>query len=86
MKNSTGILLKAQLLNQSGLNTLKYDKDKKKKNRVVIVIGAMTMIVIMLAVYSFGMGYGFGKIGLASIIPAYAFTITSLFIIFFTKT
>ena len=84
MKNSTGILLKAQLLNQSGLNTLKYDKDKKKKNRVVIVIGAMTMIVIMLAVYSFGMGYGFGKIGLASIIPAYAFTITSLFIIFFT--
>lgn len=84
MKNSTWILLKAQLLNQSGLNILKYDKDKKKKNGVVIVTGAITMIMIILAVYSFGMGYGFGKIGLAMIIPGYAFTITSLLIIFFT--
>lgn len=84
MKNSTSILLKAQLMNQSGVNALRYEKDKKKKNRAVIFIISMTIIVVMLALYSFGMGYGLGKIGLARIIPGYAFTISSLLIIIFT--
>lgn len=84
MKNSISILLKAQFMNQSGLNTLRYEKDKKKKNTAVIFIILMTIIVVILALYSFGMGYGLGQIGLASIIPGYAFTISSLIIMLFT--
>ena len=84
MNNSTWILLKAQLLNQSGVNTFRYEKDKKKKNRVVMFAFAMTITVLMLGVYCFAMAYGLGSIGLASIIPGYAFTITSLIVMFFT--
>lgn len=84
MKNSILILLKAQFLNQSGVNTLRYEKDKKKKNRAVIFIISMTIIVLMIAIYSFGMGYGLGSIGLARIIPGYAFTITSFLVMLFT--
>ncbi len=84
MKNSILILLKTQFLSQSGINTLRYETDKKKKNRAVILAVIMTMLVIMLGVYCFGIGYGLGSIGLASIIPAYAFTITSLLVMFFT--
>jgi ABC-2 type transport system permease protein len=84
MKNSTLILLKAQFLNQSGVNTLRYENDKKKKNRIIIFGVSMTIIVIMLTIYSFGIAYGLGSIGLGFIIPEYAFTITSLLVMFFT--
>lgn len=84
MKNSTGILLKAQFLNQSVVNTLRYEKDKKKKNRVIMMLVITTILVIMLGIYCFGIGYGLGSIGLAGIIPSYAFTITSLIVLFFT--
>lgn len=84
MKNSTFILLKAQFLNQSGINVLRYEKDKKKKNRVIIFCVSMAIIAIMLLIYCFGIAYGLGKIGLGFIIPSYAFTITSLLIMFFT--
>jgi ABC-2 type transport system permease protein len=84
MKNNTLILLKAQFLNQSGVNTFRDEKDKKKKTRAVIFSAVMTMVVLMLGGYCFGIGYGLGSIGLSSIIPAYAFTITSLLVIFFT--
>jgi len=84
MKNSIFILLKTQFLNQSGVNTFRYETDKKKKNRVVIFVLVMTMVVLILSMYCFGMGYGMGSIGLAKIIPAYAFTLTSLLVIFFT--
>ncbi|MBU3142829.1 hypothetical protein [Clostridium sp. CF012] len=84
MKNSILILLKAQFLNQSGVNTFLYEKDKKKKTRVVMFTISMTLVVIMLALYCFGMGYGLGSIRLTAIIPYYAFTITSLLIMFFT--
>lgn len=84
MNNNTWILLKAQLLNQLGVNTFRYEKDKKKKNRVVIFTLAMTITVFMMGVYCFAMAYGLGSIGLSSIIPGYAFTITSLLVMFFT--
>lgn len=84
MKNSTLILLKAQFLSQSGVNILKYEKDKKKKSRVVIFGVSMTIIMIMLIIYCFGMGYGLGSMGLARIIPVYAFTLTSLLVMFFS--
>lgn len=84
MKSSTLILLKAQFLNQSGVNTFLYEKDKNKKNKTVLLAISMTLVVIMLALYCFGMGYGLGSIGLTEIIPGYAFTITSLLIMFFT--
>ncbi|MGH4051892.1 MAG: putative ABC transporter permease subunit [Clostridium sp.] len=84
MQNNTLILLKAQFLNQSGVNTFRYESDKKKKNRVVILVAIMTILIFMLSLYCFGMGYGMGSIGLARIIPGYAFTITSLLVLFFT--
>ena len=84
MKNSTWTLLKAQFLNQSGVNTFRYEKDKKKKNKVVIFAFAMSITVIMMAVYCFIMAYGLGSIGLTAIIPGYAFAITSLIVILFT--
>lgn len=84
MKNSTLILLKAQCLNQSGINAFKYEKDKKKKNRMVMLAVSIAIVIIMLAGYCFITAYGLGSIGLAEIIPGYAFTITSLIILFFT--
>lgn len=84
MKNSTWILLKTQFLNQSGVNTFRYEKDKKKKNKVVIFAFAMSITVIMMSVYCFMMAYGLGSIGLTAIIPGYAFTITSLIVMLFT--
>ncbi|MBU3160406.1 hypothetical protein KPL37_11680 [Clostridium frigoris] len=84
MKNSTLILLKAQFLNQSGVNTFRYENDKNKKNKMVIFAFAMTITVIMMVVYCFMMAYGLGSIGLSGIIPGYAFTITSLIVMLFT--
>jgi len=84
MKNNTWILLKAQFLNQSGVNTFRYEKDKKKKNNIVIFVTAMTITMLMMAVYCFMMAYGLGRIGLTAIIPGYAFTITSLIVMLFT--
>lgn len=84
MKNSTLILLKTQFLNQSGLNDLRYEKDKKKKSRSILLTITMSVVVLILALYCFGMGYGLGSIGLVLVIPGYAFTLTSLLVMFFT--
>ncbi|MCB2359945.1 hypothetical protein [Clostridium estertheticum] len=84
MNNSTWILLKTQFLNQSGVNTFRYEKDKKNKNRVIIFAVAMTITVIMMSAYCFMLAYGLGRIGLTAIIPGYAFTITSVIVMLFT--
>jgi len=84
MKNRISILLKAQFLNQSGVNTFQYEKDKKEKNRVVTFVVVITMVMLILSIYCFSMAYGMGSIGLSRIIPAYAFTLTSLIVMFFT--
>ncbi|APC41480.1 putative ABC transporter permease subunit [Clostridium estertheticum] len=84
MNNNTWILLKTQFLNQSGVNTFRYEKDKKKKNKVVIFAVAMTITVIMMSTYCFILAYGLGRIGLTAIIPGYAFTITSVIVMLFT--
>lgn len=84
MKNKTWILLKAQFLSQSGVNSFLHEKDQKKKNRSVAFAASMVILAFVMVFYSFGIGYGLGSIGLASVIPGCAFTLTSLLVLFFT--
>lgn len=84
MRNKTLVLLKAQFLNQSGINGFRHEKDQKKKNKAIAFTISMALVVLVLVGYCYGIGYGLCTIGLAQVIPGCAFTLTSLLVLFFT--
>ena len=84
MRNKTFVLLKAQLLDQSGLNSFLHEKDQKKKNKAIAFTVSMVLVTLVLVAYCYAIGYGLCTIGLVQVIPGCAFTLTSLLVLFFT--
>lgn len=84
MQNKLWTVLKIQFLNQSGLNQLRYESNRKKRGRAVGVLIGIIALAIVLVGASFAIGFGYGLLGMAEVIPSFAFAMVSLITLFFS--
>jgi ABC-2 type transport system permease protein len=83
MKNKFWILIKNQLISQSGLNDLVYEATHAKRRRTIIFLILMLFVSLMFAGYSYYFAKKFCELGLGQVVPATAFAITSLGILLY---
>lgn len=77
-------LLKAQHLNASCINKIRYERDRKKKNNAMMQVFAYIILGFVLVGYSFGMAYGYGLLGMINIVPVIAIVLTTVLNLMFT--
>lgn len=80
IRQLTGILL----CDMFGINQVRFGKDAKKKNRLMLLMITFLLLGIMLIFYAGVFAYGLIAAGMEKIIPAYALTVVSLMILFFS--
>lgn len=84
MAGSLITLLKIEFMNRFRLQTFLHEKDTRKKYRNIAIYASFLLLVIVMGVYCYGLSYGYGALGMSSVIPGYALTITSIIIFAFT--
>lgn len=80
IRQLTGVLL----CDMFGLNQVRFGKDRKKKNRLILLLITFILVGAMMVFYAGTFAYGLIVAGMAEIIPAYALTLVSLGILFFS--
>lgn len=78
------LISRLQLCNLFGLNELRFTKDRKKRNRSVALGVLWLFLILMLMSYMGGLSWILIRFGIPDSVPVYLFTITALFILFFT--
>ena len=78
------LLTKLQMLNLFGLNEFRHTTDAKKKRRFVAMAAIWALLAMIFIAYVALFSYGLMTMGAGEVIPEYLFSVTSLFILFFS--
>jgi ABC-2 type transport system permease protein len=83
MKNICLLLVKNRLIQQLGVNEIRFSTGKKKRQKLLLLTLVLLLIPLVM-IYAGGFAYGLSYLGIGEIIPTYAFLLGSIVSLLFT--